>query len=126
MNYVQLTKKLYSALSQRFPSDTDGFDYYSRSTPWYGVRKNEKSHQVLFGIYADGMKLNIRLKSKEISDHNKAITKLQNAGLSAQTDPNGAYWLLVPICQADLEDSVKLNAILECMNSRYQELKDKN
>lgn len=129
MNYIEMTEYLHNKLADRYADNVDGFkklyQQFERQSDWSGIRKHENSDMEIFGIYEHGMRLNLRLNSKYQYEHQRWIDRFADAGLNAYRDPNGQYWLLVPITKRNLESSDKLDVILACMNTRYQKLKNK-
>ena len=133
MTYIEMTNYIYNKFADERAEDSKGFKHLyrtfnrpSQKVGWYGVWKHKNSDLELFGMYETGMKLNIRLNIKSTNEHNKWIVRFKDVGLHAYNDPNGDYWLLIPLREADVKDPNKLSVILDCINSRYQKLKNKS
>ena len=131
MNYVEMTNYIYEKFAEERAENSKGFKYLyrtfnrpSQKVRWYGVWKHKNTDMEVFGLYEQGMRLNIRLHRKD--EHNTWIDEFKAVGLNAYKDPSGDYWLLIPLVAADVKDSKKLNVILDCIESRYQRLKNKS
>jgi hypothetical protein len=121
MTHLEVRDYLHKCLNEHLDPDNKLEAYSRRNNAWHGLRKGKTSWGIIFGVYP-GPKLNLHMGTIVKDTHQYWIERLQNVGLTAETDPSGKNWLLVPISDSDLFDKDKLTVILDCLLTRYRKV----
>ena len=113
-----------------------GMNKYQRNYPWYGVKLDNKTSRVIFGVYENKKRLQHKQKGEEncvgilnLRLHDKLDMKnrlqsLNEVGFQAYEDDAGAgNWILVPIKEQDLSNQYKLDRIIDFCMYRYRSIK---
>ena len=122
MTHLDVRDYLYKSLLEHLDKHHKLETYSRRNNSWHGLRKGKTSWGIIFGVYP-GPKLNLHMGTVLKDTHQHWIERFREVGLTAETDPSGNNWLLLPIEDADLFTPDRITVIMACLLDRYKKVR---